>query len=221
MKNHYPLTLVFAIILVVGLSACEMKASTPPPLTEDTDQEIMDSMAETQIAKAGEADSQESEGGDEVAGSALGEKTMTPAVGSESDQATAAPTNTPVPAPTSTPVPVDSYPVPTSYTIHKGEHPYCLGRRFNINPDDLLAHNGLYRGSTLYPGQTLQIPSNARPFPGVRELKPHPTTYTVVANDTFYSIACKFGNVDPRAIAQHNGMGVSQGLSPGQSIAIP
>jgi len=180
-------------------------------------------LAKTAAAKAAGGAAGAGEAG--VEGEALAGKTITPAVTADPNAALPTPvstaTATPIPAPTSTPAPISTYEVPSSYTIHKGEYPYCLSRRFNINPDDLLAYNGLYRGVILYPGNTLQIPSNARPFPGQRTLRSHPASYTVQASDTFYTIACLFGDVDPRAIATRNGMDVSQGLSTGATIHIP
>ncbi len=224
MKKYYSHTLVLAIILVIGLSSCEMKASTPPPTTADMDMQTMEAEAAfiktANAEKSGSAGSKAS-GGDEVSGDPLAGKTFTPTVTAEGGEATAVPSSTPIPSPTSTPGPVTSYGVPSSYQIHKGEHPFCLGRRFNINPDDLLAFNGLYRGAVLYPGHTLNIPTNARPFPGERALRSHPASYTVQTNDTFYSIACLFGNIDPRTIADYNGMDVSQSLSVGAVIQIP
>lgn len=128
------------------------------------------------------------------------------------------PTATPKPQPTPRPV-VTS--VPTKYVLHKGEFPYCIARRFNVNPDALLNANGLVRGQYVYPGTALTIPQGAGPFPYQRALRPHPTTYTVQAGDTFYSIACLFGDVWPEAIAAANGMSVNATLTPGQTLKIP
>jgi len=116
--------------------------------------------------------------------------------------------------------------VPERYTLHEGEFPYCLARRFNINPDDLLAANGLVRGQRVYPGKTLVIPKNARPWPldVPRALRSHPTTYTTSAGDTLYIIACKFGDVWPEDIAQANGIPLDQldqPLAPGTTLNIP
>jgi len=52
-------------------------------------------------------------------------------------------------------------------------------------------------------------------------LQEHPTTYTVVAGDTIYSIACKFGSVDPIGIAKVNDLKSPYNLKAGQDLAIP
>ncbi|RJP52617.1 MAG: LysM peptidoglycan-binding domain-containing protein [Anaerolineaceae bacterium] len=110
---------------------------------------------------------------------------------------------------------------PASYTLQAGEFPYCIARRFNVNPDDLLALNGLYDGNIFMAGTTLRIPQSGA-FPGDRALRAHPTTYTVTSsNETFYSIACLFGDVDPAAIAQANGLALGSPLTLGQAVKIP
>ncbi|NPA26467.1 MAG: LysM peptidoglycan-binding domain-containing protein [Chloroflexi bacterium] len=128
------------------------------------------------------------------------------------------------PTPTATPLPA-SHTVPERYTLHWGEHPFCLARRFNIHPDDLLRANGLVRGQVVYPGQTLVIPKNARPFTDFapeRARRPHPTTYTVRPGDTLYSIACYFGDVWPEDIARENGLPLTdEPLTPGTQLRIP
>ena len=145
------------------------------------------------------------------------------------------PTNTPsgnlIPSPTSTqlggsgggststPVPVTGR--PASYTLQAGEFPYCIARRFNVNPEELLALNGLVDGSIFMAGTTLRIPQTGF-FPGARALRSHPTTYTVTSsNETFYSVACLFGDVDPAQIAQANGLSLGSVLNLGQAIKIP
>jgi LysM repeat protein len=132
------------------------------------------------------------------------------------------PTSTPEPTvdETSDPDPV-TYAVPDSYTIHKGEFVYCLARRFDINPVDIINYNGLESGAILYPGNTVQIPSNSRPYLGDRALQYHPTDYTVIPGDTLYSISCLFGDVDPRAIAAANDLDVDQALTSGTVLQIP
>jgi LysM repeat protein len=110
---------------------------------------------------------------------------------------------------------------PSSYTLQRGEFPYCIARRFDVNPEELLSINGLSDGSIYYPNLSLRIPQNGS-FPPPRALHSHPTTYTVVASDqTIYGVACVFGDVDPSAIAQANGLSVGAALTAGQSLSIP
>lgn len=153
------------------------------------------------------------------------EVTSTPSSG----EATAMPTlpqpsPTPLPTeeplPTAIPVPSATPGIPTTYTIHGGEHIYCISRRFNVNPADVMAINGL-TSSIVFSGMTLNIPQNGNPFPGDRSLIDHPTTYIVAAGDTIYSIACQFGDVDPYAIAYANGLSEPFALSVGQTLNIP
>lgn len=115
-------------------------------------------------------------------------------------------------------------PVPSSYTLQKGEFPYCIARRFNVNPNELLNINNLtFAESTmLNPGLVLSIPQTGNPFPGDRALNAHPATYSVPSSDTtIYGVACNYGDVTPQAIATANNLTVSSILSVGQKLTIP
>ena len=110
---------------------------------------------------------------------------------------------------------------PASYTLQAGEFVYCIARRFNVDPDDILSINGLSEGQYVYPGTVLKIPSTGS-FPGDRMLKNHPATYTVVSSsENIYSIACSYGDVDPNSIASANGLTASASLSAGLQLSIP
>jgi LysM repeat protein len=113
-------------------------------------------------------------------------------------------------------------PKPSSYTLQQGEFPYCIARRFNVNPEELLSLNGLTDGQYYYPDLTLKIPQTGNPFPADRALRAHPGTYSVASSDeTVYGVACKYGDVDPAAIAAANGISVSANLTSGQQLSIP
>ena len=112
---------------------------------------------------------------------------------------------------------------PASYTLQKGEFPYCIARRFNVDPAELLNLNGLTNGEIYYPNLTLTIPQTGKPFPGTRALRSHPDTYTVAdPSMTVYGVACVYGDVDPAAIVQANsGLSLTSTLTVGQQINIP
>jgi LysM repeat protein len=129
-------------------------------------------------------------------------------------------------SPTATqPVPTTVINAPGTYTLQRGEHPYCIARRFNVDPNELLAASGLTRDQaySLVTGTTLNIPQTGNPFPGTRALRTHPDTYTVSdATMTVYGVACAYGDVDPAAIVQANsGLSLSSPLNVGQQISIP
>ena len=131
-------------------------------------------------------------------------------------QATNTSTQAVGPLPTSAPVGQR----PPTYTLQRGEFPYCIARRFDVNPEELLSLNGLSDGSIYYPNLSLRIPQSGS-FPGTRALRNHPTTYTVAASDeTVNSVACLFGDVDPSALAEANGLSGAT-LTAGQSLSIP
>ncbi len=111
--------------------------------------------------------------------------------------------------------------IPSSYSLHTGEFPYCIARRFNVNPGALLNTNGLTSYSVYYNGMVLTIPQNTGGFPGSRALRPHPATYTVRSDDTIYTIACAYGDVDPNAIIFVNGLDEDGSITAGQVLQIP
>ncbi|UCH60773.1 MAG: LysM peptidoglycan-binding domain-containing protein, partial [Anaerolineales bacterium] len=111
--------------------------------------------------------------------------------------------------------------IPSNYTLQKGEHPYCIARRFNVNPLDMLRLSGLSASGNYAPGTVLKIPQSGGSFPGPRSLKSHPTTYTVGSGDTIYSISCEFGDVDPNTLAAANGLSSPYRLEAGQKLTIP
>lgn len=133
--------------------------------------------------------------------------------------AAATPVPTSVAAATSVPPVIASG---SEYILRAGEHPYCIARRYNVDPDALLKASGLTSPDIYYAGLKLIIPQNG-PFPGTRALKPHPATYTVVSGDeTVYSIACLFGDVDPNGILSLNpSINASSKLTVGQVLQIP
>jgi LysM repeat protein len=146
----------------------------------------------------------------------------TPTVGIPSTPTNAVPT-TPVAVvpsgPTTTPVPAGVR--PATYILQSGEFPYCIARRFNVDPDALLSLSGLTSPDVYSVGDKLTIPQSGA-FPGSRMLATHPTTYSVLSSDeTVYSVACKFGDIDPATIASTNNISISAKLTAGQKLQIP
>lgn len=112
---------------------------------------------------------------------------------------------------------------PGSYTLKKGEFPYCIARRFNIDPKELLALNNLSstQAQTFQPGLTLSIPQSGAAFPPPRARNAHPTTYTVPQATTVYGVACYFGDVDPAAIISSNKIADPNNIAAGTTLNIP
>ncbi len=147
---------------------------------------------------------------------------------------------TPVTAAVTTPAPVTVVPVtgtatpqitsvaptapvtrPASYTLQPGEFPYCIARRYNVNPDDLLTLNNITDGTLFYPGMTLTIPQTGS-WPGDPALHSHPDTYTVdTPGTTLYGVACYYGDILPQTIASANNLSLSATLTVGQTLTIP
>ena len=221
-------TLFFSLlilILAVALSACERSASTGPvdltepatassqePVATSSDpMEMLRSFA-TQTAQAMAAGSQ---------GGPTSTVTAIPLPGTTQVATLSLPTseptdvviiNTPVP-PTTT--------KPENYTLQEGEYPFCIARRYNVDPSELLALNGMNVNSFYYAGQILKIPQTDNTFPGERTLLTRPSNYTVRAGDTIYKIACAYGDIDPITIASANNLVAPYTLTVGSTLSIP
>jgi LysM repeat protein len=208
-------SMLFIIIIITSLmfSACNMSASTPPPITPTSMDlsEIARQATETAIAKTPKS-------GETQAPEATSETAI---ASTDAPEDVAAATNTPEPEETEDPEIVTEYAVPDTYTLQQGEFPFCLARRFNILPEDILDYNGIESGTIFYPGKTISLPSSGRAYIGNRALQYHPATYSVVYGDNLYSIACLYGDVDPRAIAAANDLDIDQVLTPGILLQIP
>jgi LysM repeat protein len=203
--------LLSILLISLSLSAC-VKAATTIDATPTQDEiSSIFTMAQTLTAQAPSAGE----------GTEVGEVTQ-----DNFDPFAATATSTP-PVVTATPTqgataaPTQPQTVPTTHTLQKREYPYCIARRFDVDIDALMSTNGLTSSSLYEEGLVLTIPQDTGPFIGERMLIPHPTQYTVQAGDTIYWIACRFGDVFPKAIAQANGFGLEAVLTVGQVIQIP
>ncbi len=219
MSKKLLVILVIVLVASLGLVACERPASVAPvatatsvgeiPFPVATQPQIMqDILSQTQTAIALTP---------QAGGGVL--PTSTPAFTFTTPQATAAtevftPTATKIAYPTATPG------KPATYVIQAGEFPYCIARRFNVDPSALLSASGLNINSRPAVGYTLTIPQSGS-FPGERALKTHPTTYTVATGDTIGEIACYFGDVNPYDIYAVNGLEQGSALKVGQVLQIP
>ena len=203
MTKKSMIVIVSFVFFSLALSGCKMPASTPPtmqtgeakttPILIQTDGPAMGT--QTEVAKTADTNAQ------------------------ETDQETGT-------SPTETPEPTQVIAVPTvtrpaEYTLQEGEYIYCIARRFNVDPADLLELNNLNEDTLLSPGDTIQIPQDSTWEGAGRVRNPHPDTYTVDPGDNIYSIACYYGDVSPEAIIAVNELEEPYDLTPGQTLQIP
>lgn len=113
--------------------------------------------------------------------------------------------------------------VPATYTLKKGEFPFCIARRYNVDPFELLSINNLTLGQIFYPNLVLTMPTSGAVFPTTRALHAHTLTYTVTSSlETPRTIACYFGDVDPDLLASINELDSADvTLSAGTVLTIP
>ncbi len=110
---------------------------------------------------------------------------------------------------------------PETYTLHDGEWPICIARRYNLDLSSFLEANGLQMDSQPAAGTVLKVTATGTWSAGERSLRDHPATYTVKSGDTIFSIACLYGDVDPEAIIIANDLQSPYTVNAGQTLQIP
>ena len=207
MQKKMIAVVVSIVLLALVLSGCKLPASTAPEVPEDA-------LMTTPIVIATVPQ-------DGISGE------VPPITGTEdpdSQLVTEEPVEDFFAEPTATPEPTIVVPTvtrPAEYTLREGEFPFCIARRFNLDPATLLSLNNLGTSSLLEPGTVLQIPQTGTWEGDGRVRNPHPTTHTVLAGETIYSIACYYGDVSPEAIIAVNQLEEPYTLSTGQTLDIP
>ncbi len=221
MSRKVIITMGFCLICVLLISGCIRPASKSPFSTPSSgekintplpvDQQILNATATAQaiIDKFNQPTPtpQPGEATEQVAGTSLPGTQVVPVD----------------PMPSATPSAMPPTPAlvkPETYTVHAGEFIYCLARRFNVNPFDLMDLNGLNSNSYLSGGEVLRIPTSGS-FPGERALYPHPDIYYLSAGETIYDVACYYGDVAPESIIAVNGLTEPYNLSSLQTLQIP
>lgn len=235
MKPYTKIALLVALALFLTVTACTRQASKPPVTTPTTTGEApfpyatagtVSNLA-TQTALAGTPQANTVPG----AGAATNTPevllaTLTPAAqagGQGQGGNTEAGGGQTVPQSNGPAINTPVVTRPTTYTLQKGEFPYCIARRYGLDIPSFFQANNINNNSKLSAGASLTIPAAGdwnNSF-GTRSLQAHPATYTVGAGDTVNSIACKFGDVTPEAILAVNGLTNASDLKAGTSIKIP
>lgn len=198
MAKKIGFVIVLTVLLTLTLSGCKRPASQAP----------IDEVKTTPIL----IQTEDAEGGQQPEGE--DEKAL------ETATLELIATLTPTPEPTEVIV-IPTMTVPTEYTVKAGELVFCLARRFDVDPNDIISLNGLSADGALSVGDVLQIPQSGSWTLGDRNLIEHPTTYTVQAGETIYTIACKFGDVYPEEIIAANRLEEPYEVTAGQTLQIP
>ena len=138
-------------------------------------------------------------------------------------------TSTPPPTPpeaTQTPVIVVNSPTPgaaqtQTYVVQPGEWVYSIARKFEIDPNDIIALNNLQYPFDLEVGQEITLPAARSSSNGPNAtVVAGGTEYIVRAGDSVYSIAQAHG-VDYDSIIGVNNLVFPYNIYPGDRLIIP
>ncbi|HWS51004.1 MAG TPA: LysM peptidoglycan-binding domain-containing protein [Microbacterium sp.] len=118
---------------------------------------------------------------------------------------------------------------PAMHTVVAGDTVYGIAQQHGTTVDAVLAANSLTRASIIYPGQTLAVAAAGAPAaaqaPALPQAPAAPAapsvgqTHTVVAGDTLFGIAQRYGTTT-QALFAANGLGAASIIYPGQKIAV-
>jgi LysM repeat protein len=135
--------------------------------------------------------------------------------------------NAPAPAPAAQHIAPAS--TGSSYTVRAGDTLGAIAADHGVGLSEVLGWNGLSMGSTIYPGQKIQLGAGvtasapAAPAPSASPEAPAPAptggSYTVAAGDTLGAIAERHG-VGLSKILGWNGLSTGSIIYPGQKIKI-
>jgi LysM repeat protein len=103
------------------------------------------------------------------------------------------------------------------YVVQEGDSLWRIANRFRVDVGELRAANGL-RGTTIRPGQLLQLPSSANGV-ATAEATGAAATYRVRSGDTLWRIARRYGT-SPQSLQRANGLRSSR-IMPGQVLTVP
>jgi LysM repeat protein len=236
-SRHLFLLALLTLLTIILLSACVRPASTPPknqsaagtttaefpvPGTEDVMSQLESLATQTAMAmSSGSSGAQQTPVATLAAPGTEAAGTAAPTTEAQAQATAVSPTAAPTQAQAQVVVPTRTPGKPSSYTLKGGEFPYCIARRFDVNPAEMLNLSGLAQSGVYPPGTVLKIPQSGGGFPGARSLRETPDTYTVGSGDTIYSIACLYGKVDPMEIAYANNLSSPYTLKVGQELSIP
>ncbi|MFN8020201.1 MAG: LysM peptidoglycan-binding domain-containing protein [Acidimicrobiales bacterium] len=115
-----------------------------------------------------------------------------------------------------------------TYTVVQDDTLYGISKKLGVSLDALLATNGLTAKSMIHPGMVLQVPAGGT-LPSTTSASTSgtgqtgtagATTYTIVAGDSIYAIAQKFG-LKYGAILKANKLELDSVLTPGRTLIIP
>ncbi len=114
--------------------------------------------------------------------------------------------------------------------VRKGDTVYALGRRYNVEPQSIIAANNLRAPYHLTIGQRVRVPgatpvAQSQPAPVAAKTAAKTTpvrqaTYRVQKGDTLYAISRQTG-VSVSKLAQANGLQSPYTIEPGQVIRTP
>ena len=106
------------------------------------------------------------------------------------------------------------------HTVQPGEGFITIAQRYGITAARLARANRLTLGSVISPGQRLRVPARLAASRKKTTAPPPPSYYTVLAGESFFSIAQRY-HVSPWRLAQASHLRLMSTIVPGQRLTLP
>jgi len=119
------------------------------------------------------------------------------------------------------------------YTVKPGDTPWLISQRFAVSHRNLMDINGLKENSTIYPGQSLKIPTAVQfsnvprqDAPSVSRggtndrLRVTYTTHTVQRGDTLWTVSIQYG-IPMQELLKVNNLTERHQIHVGQKLTVP
>jgi LysM repeat protein/peptidoglycan hydrolase-like protein with peptidoglycan-binding domain len=107
-----------------------------------------------------------------------------------------------------------------SHTVQSGEGFITIARHYGVSASKLARANGLSLASVITPGEKLRIPGRRAAARTVEREPASPLLHTVLAGESFFSIAQRY-HVSPWRLAQANDLSLVSTIVPGQRLTLP
>ncbi|WP_309128667.1 LysM peptidoglycan-binding domain-containing protein [Microbacterium sp.] len=130
--------------------------------------------------------------------------------------AASATTPTPAPKPASS-----TSPAAQTHTVVRGDTVYAIARKYKTTVAAIVAANRLGAAAVIHPGQKLKVGAAPamQPVPASTSSPTKAKSHTVVAGDTLFAIAKKYGTTVANLLAA-NGLGNGSIIYPGQTLKL-
>ncbi|HNT77534.1 MAG TPA: LysM domain-containing protein [Anaerolineae bacterium] len=228
-KSIVWISLVFLVILSLGLGGCKRSAVPKTPIPDEGTQTVEEATKNSQTPQAGNTPivqilpTDTPTSGGQTADTATATPQAEPPTAA-APTATTAPETTPTPAPPPQATATPAQTVPGKHVVQAGENLFRIALRYGLTTEAVARANNITNPALIHVGQVLTIPGAAPDGGSSATPTPPPAggdvKHVVQAGENLFRIALKY-NYDQYYIAKYNSISNPALIYVGQVIRIP